>query len=42
MHARKRGVESFEKRDEDVERGKSKEKYVYGKERKKKYMCMRE
>jgi hypothetical protein len=26
VYARKRGVESFEKRDEDVKRGKSKEK----------------
>jgi hypothetical protein len=36
MHARKRGVESFEKREKDVKRGKNKEKkHVYGKERKK-------
>jgi hypothetical protein len=26
MHARKRGVESFEKREKDVKRGKNKEK----------------
>jgi hypothetical protein len=36
VHARKGGVESFEKREKDVKRGKNKrEKYVYGKERKK-------
>jgi hypothetical protein len=36
MHARKRGVEIFEKREKVVKRGKNKrEKYVYGKERKK-------
>jgi hypothetical protein len=34
VHARKRGVESFEKREKDVKRGKIK-KYEYGKERKK-------
>jgi hypothetical protein len=28
MHARKRGVESFEKREKDVKRGKGKEKNV--------------
>jgi hypothetical protein len=38
-YARKRGVESFEKRDKGVKRGKSKEKiYVYGKEIKKNEM----
>jgi hypothetical protein len=48
VHARKRAVESFEKRDKDVKKEKSKEKNVYGKERKKngklkkKYICVYE
>jgi hypothetical protein len=41
VHARKRGVESFERRGKDVKRGKSKEKNVYTK-KEKIYMCMRE
>jgi hypothetical protein len=49
VHARKRGVESFEKREKDVKRGKNKEKSMCmeKKERKmknnnNKYMCIRE
>jgi hypothetical protein len=34
MHARKRGVESFEKREKDVKRGKNKEKNMCMRERK--------
>jgi hypothetical protein len=39
VHARKRGVESFEKRGKDVKRGKSKEKNMCI-EKKKKYICV--
>jgi hypothetical protein len=49
VHGRKRGVESFEKREKMSREGKIKIKYVYGKERKKNRkakkkinMCMRE
>jgi hypothetical protein len=49
VHARKRGVESFGKREKDVKRGKNKEKSVckeknekYIKVKKNKHMCMRE
>jgi hypothetical protein len=46
VHARKRGVESFEKREKDVKRGKNKEKICVWKSKKekrknnKKNMCM--
>jgi hypothetical protein len=43
VHARKRRVESFEKREKDVKRGKNKEKSMCnGIERKKKYEIMKE
>jgi hypothetical protein len=36
VHARKRGVESFEKREKDVKRGKNKEKICVWKSKKEK------
>jgi hypothetical protein len=49
VHARKRGVESFGKREYDVNRGKNKDKSMCMekknrkiKKNKNKYMCMRE
>jgi hypothetical protein len=45
LHARKRGVESFEKREKDVKRGKNKEKsmcMVKKKKKKNNNLCMRE
>jgi hypothetical protein len=41
MHARKRGVESFEKGEKDVKRGKNREKSMCMKRKKNKYVYER-